>query len=164
MGERDICVCVCMREEMRISVRVCIRMCVTLTENKLHTHTHTNACNWWLQSLFDIQWGEGGGTGLRAGVLKQETQDGYWCIDWMIRRDPGTDGSGGVNETYLQACWFTEPVWAGSDRVCVNNTDGRNERCCRGLSCGGIWSVEAEVGDSAGTRSDPCAVIVFAGR
>lgn len=33
-----------------------------------------------------------------------------------------------------------------------------------GLSRGVIWSVEAEVGDSAGTRSDPYAVIVFAGR
>lgn len=46
----------------------------------------------------------------------------------------------------------------------MNNTGGKNEKCCRGLSCGFIRSVEAEVGDSAGTCSDPYAVIVFAGR
>lgn len=34
----------------------------------------------------------------------------------------------------------------------------------RGLSCGVIRSVEGEVGDSAGTCSDPYAVTVFAGR
>lgn len=50
--------------------------------------------------------------------------------------------------------------------VCVReretNTGGKNEECSRGLSCGGIWTVEAEVGVSAGTCSDRCAVIAFA--
>lgn len=45
----------------------------------------------------------------------------------------------------------------------VDNTGGKNEECCSGLSCGFIRSVEAEVGDSAGTCSDPFAVIVFSG-
>lgn len=48
--------------------------------------------------------------------------------------------------------------------VCLNNTGRKNEKCCRVLSCVVMRSVEAEVGDSVGTRSDPYAVIVFAGR
>ncbi len=46
----------------------------------------------------------------------------------------------------------------------MDSTGGKNENCCRGLSCGFIRSVEAEVGDSAGTCSDLYAVIVFASR
>lgn len=48
--------------------------------------------------------------------------------------------------------------------VCETNTGGKNEECSRGLSCVGIWTVEAEVGVSAGTCSDRCALIAFAVR
>lgn len=48
--------------------------------------------------------------------------------------------------------------------VCLNNTGRKNEKCCRVLSCVVMRSVAAEVGDSVVTRSDPYAVIVFAGR
>lgn len=47
----------------------------------------------------------------------------------------------------------------------MNNTGGKNEERGGLLSCGVIRSVERQRwGDSAGTCSDPYAVIVFAGR
>lgn len=146
---------VCVTEKMCITVCVCLYKNVChahsyrqqqISSSSIHTCTHTLFCNWWLQSPFDIQWERGGVWGLRVGVLKQETQDGYWYIDWMIQRDLGTDGFWGVNETYLQACWFTRAclVWFWlCVCVCVWITQVERMRnvvgCCLVLLCGQWW-------------------------
>lgn len=139
-----VCVCICMR----------VFTTPTHISGKLHIYTHTHTLVNDEYSLhLTFQWGEGGG----RGVLKQGTQDGYWYIDWMILKDPGTNGLWEVNETYLQACWFTEPVWAGSKWLCVWITQVERMKNV-------VVSVEAEVWDSAGTWSDQYAAIVPAGK
>lgn len=84
---------------------------------------------------------------------------------WSREIQAPVDPEGSMRPTYRHADLLglsgLAPLWM---YVCVNNTGGKNEKCWRGLSCGFIRSVEAEVGDSARTRSDPYAVIVFAGR
>lgn len=74
------------------------------------------------------------------------------------------DPEGSMRPTYRHADLLGLSELVPTECVCVSNTGGKNEKCCRGLSCGIIRSVEAEVGDSAGSCSDPYAVIAFAGR
>lgn len=76
-----------------------------------------------------------------------------WSREIQAPMDPE-----GVNETYLQACWFTGPVLAGSESVCVINTGGKNEDCCWVLS-----SAESSTygGTGGGTYIALYAPIVF---
>lgn len=161
----NVCVCVCLR----------IRMCILLTPVDssewvpapyTHTHSHTtytlviddsNLCLTFSEK--EVECGVGSG-GLKTRNTRWILM--YWLDDpersrhrWILRGQ--WDLFTGMLIYWACLSWF----WLS---VCVNNTGGKNEGCCRWLSCAVIRSVEPEVGNSAGTCSDLYAVIVFARR